>query len=387
MADTVAPLKVLNSTGRKAAVSALQPGLSIGGLASVSAVLFLITFIAVRLSGLFLDLPWGMIGLFTLAGLPFSCCLHWLAQWEASRHAAVKWPACLAISAAILLGNQYWAVWPLLACLLAALPGAKFRLKQAGTLLSAFVVLVCGYGVVWNLNFLLMRYMSLHRWDPYLRALDVSIYSLFLGDGVDLNSMFPLVSHPLLLRLFDNAYAILIPEVILLAVLFSQRRDPRAITDYLRWLFGLYLVGILTYACFPVNGPHLYYPEQQDLARSLPTTVAMAEGMMHDYQVAKVGGQLTGFGYFIAVPSLHVLASIFLQHSLRSFPVLFRLFLPVNVALCLSTVVLGYHYIFDFFAAVAVYLVLIGVARARNRIPVHFDRPEEASSNGMTPPL
>jgi membrane-associated phospholipid phosphatase len=70
--------------------------------------------------------------------------------------------------------------------------------------------------------------------------------------------------------------------------------------------------------------------------------------MATDYTVTMTGkGTLTGFGYFIALPSLHVLVVIFLQTFLFRYKRLFLVFLPVNILLILSTVVLGYHYVAD----------------------------------------
>ena len=46
--------------------------------------------------------------------------------------------------------------------------------------------------------------------------------------------------------------------------------------------------------------------------------------------------------------------AIFLQTCFSAYPKLFRLFLPINFMLILSTFLLGYHYVLDAFAAVIV---------------------------------
>jgi hypothetical protein len=348
----------------RSAAAALVPAAAAAGL------LFLATSLALRFSGLTPSLPWGLLALISIAGVPLAACIDWLLRYEKHRGRLLNWPTCLAVSAAILLGWHYVFVWPLLAIALWLGSGTKLQFRNGTALALALTVLVCGFGVVWNVNYLLMRYMSPHRWDPVIRSLDLQLYGWWLGSSVDLTAFFPLVSNQILLRLFDNAYAFLIPEVVLVAFLLAQDSKQPLLSSYLQRLFGLYLVGTAIYILFPVNGPHLYYPEQQDLARSLPGTVALANGMMHDYRVAKVGGQLVGFGYFIAVPSLHVLVAVFLQHCLVPFRALFRILLPINVTLCLSTVVLGYHYVFDVAAAAAVYLVLVasGLYPYRSRV-------------------
>lgn len=352
--------------------------LSLGGLAAIGVILFLVTSAAVRLSGLVLDLPMGLMALLAIVGLPFSICLHWFAQLDNRRPGGLGWAWCLAASAVVLVGWNYPFAWPVFAFLLWVWPRGRLKLSNGRTLLLAAVVLICGFGVVWNLNYLMMRHMPLDRWDPELRAIDLKLYSLWYGPGVDLTGLFPLVHNHVILRLLDNAYAILIPEVMLLAFLFSQETGEAAVSKYLRRLFAYYLVGILIYLCFPVNGPCLYFPEQVDLSRSLPNSVTFTNGMLHDFRVAKQGGQLAGFGYFIAVPSLHVLVGIYLQHILRPFRALFRVFLPVNILLCLSTIVLGYHYLLDSVAALAVYLAMNVFFRWREQMPQPAKEPEKA---------
>lgn len=328
------------------------------------ALLYAVTTAAVRWSGLVPAVPVGLPLAMALVGLPFALCLMQLAQQERARGAGyqISWLWCLGVAAAILVWWNVYYLWPLIAIALWTMPATRFRIVNLSGVFLVSVALTCGYGVVWNLNYLLERYMPPERYDPLMRAMDLVVYRWIFGPGVNLVGLFPLVSHPVLLRMLDNGYAILVPEVILVAFLHSQLRSERATTEFLYRLFGLYMVGIVIFMLFPVNGQHLFYPEQQDLTRSLPATVTFAEGMMHDYRVAKLGGQLTGYGYFIAVPSLHVLVSIFLQQCLRPYPALFKAFLPINVTVSASTVLLGYHYLFDILAAVGVYGLSVLVA-------------------------
>jgi len=162
------------------------------------------------------------------------------------------------------------------------------------------------------------------RWDAELLSVDLGLYGWLLGRTEPIG-IFPLVRNPLMLRLLDGAYALLLPEVVLVTFVVSQTRREPEVTDFLRRFVGLYLAGIAIFVVFPVNGPHLAFPDTLDIQHALPTTLAFVDGMFHDYQAVATGGQLSGYGYFIAVPSLHVLVAIFLQHSLRPFPVLFKL--------------------------------------------------------------
>ena len=202
-------------------------------------------------------MPLGLLGLVVIVGLSFSICLHWFAQFDKRLPGGLNWAWCMAASAVILVGWGYPFAWPVSAFILWVSPRSGLKLSNGRTLLLAAVVLICGYGVVWSLNYLMMRYMSLDRWAPVFRAIDLKFYSLWFGPITDLTGRCALIDNKAVLGIFDNAYAILIPEVILLTVLFSQETSEAAVSKYLRRLFSFYVAGILIYLCFPVNGPHL----------------------------------------------------------------------------------------------------------------------------------
>jgi len=325
---------------------------------------FIATTVAVRRSELVPALPWGLLIAVAVIALPIAMSLQVLQQIEPAlrRRATLGYAVCGAAASLLLLSWHVSLLWPLLALALFLVPEFRVPVKNWRVLVLAIFVLLCGYGAVFNVNYLLIRHLTPGRWDPMMRELDLVFYRWWFGSEVDLTGRFPLVSHILLLRAFDNAYWLLVPEIIVVTFSLAQLDQRRHLNDFLQRLFGLYAAGIVIYMIFPVNGPQLFYPHQQDLSRSLEGTVALSNGMMHDYRVAQTGGRLAGFGYFIAVPSLHVLVAVFLQHCLRAFRVLFVVFLPINVMMCLSTVVLGYHYLLDSVAALAVYGLVLAVA-------------------------
>ena len=347
------------------------PPLSVGRFAWIASFLFLASSIAVRVSGLVVSLPWNLITLVCVIAVPFSVCLHQLSRLERVNSPLAKGlslGACLVI----LFGWQYALLWPLMALVLWLTRGTiKLGLRNGRLLLYGAVALISSYGVVWNLNYLMVRHMPANRWDPLIHSMDLAFYDLLFGRRLEFVGLFPMVHNPWLLVLFDNAYAVLMSEIILVLFLLSQESSDWPLLKFLQRLFGFYGIAILIYLCFPVNGPHLYYPDHVDLKRSLPGTVAIAGGMLHDFQISKAGGLLRGFGYFIAVPSLHVLVALFLQHCLYPFALLFRIFLPVNIAVCLSTVILGYHYIFDVVAAIAVYILSVVIGGQLGALPSH----------------
>lgn len=357
-----------------------QPG--VAGLrwhALLLALLLILTTGVVIVTGMRPAVPVAFAILIVVIGLPFAACLTWLAKREQTR-GTVAWAWCIALAMGILATWHHPLVWPLLALALTGLPATGLRVSRWNVVLLAAVALFCGYGIVWNANYALERLLPVRRWDPEMRAFDLWLYRQWSGGEVDLTAAFPIAVHPWLLRAFDNAYTLLLSEVLVVTFLLTQTRSAARVAGFLGRLWALYAIGIAIFAVFPVNGPSLYYPEQQDLTRSLPSTVALATGMLNDYQAVRTGAALSGFGYFIAVPSLHVLVAIFLQHRLASYPVLFRAFLPINILVALSTVALGYHYVFDVVAAVAVYAACVLAAG----YPGEMDEPSRPA-NAPTP--
>mgnify|MGYP002814273797 CR=1 FL=1 len=107
---------------------------------------------------------------------------------------------------------------------------------------------------------------------------------------------------------------------------------------------------------YPVLGPHIYYPESLDAARE---SVGLAEGMRLDYLAARAGGPLSGYGYFIAIPSLHVMLAMYCQAALFPYRALFNVFFPINVLVIASTFLLGYHYVLDIVPSIVIMMICI----------------------------
>jgi hypothetical protein len=178
--------------------------------------------------------------------------------------------------------------------------------------------------------------------DSSLRASDEWIYS-WIFSSVSYKAFFPLVHNELLIQVLNSAYMVLFPEVLLVLLLVCQTGDARRVTRFLKGLFAFYAIGVMCFLIYPAIGPCLYYPDSLDPKQGN----LLIQGMLHDYHAAINGETLKGYGYFIALPSLHVMVALYLQRCLVPFAGLYRVFLPVNVMLILSTVVLGYHYVID----------------------------------------
>lgn len=242
----------------------------------------------------------------------------------------------------ILMMYSVFLIWPIMALMLFFARGIQKIRYEWRLLFDGLLATILGYAFLWNLNYLLARFVpAVH--DPVLRALDEWIYSWLLT-SVSYREFFPVVHNDFLILVLNNAYMVLFPEVILVLLLVCQTGDRSRVFRFLKGLFTLYAIGVLCFIIYPAIGPCLYYPGSLDATWS---NHELIQGMLHDYHAAIDGEPLMGYGYFIAVPSLHVMVALYLQRCLISFPGLYRVFLPVNLMLIVSTVILGYHYIVD----------------------------------------
>jgi hypothetical protein len=217
------------------------------------------------------------------------------------------------------------------------------RPRQWEILLISLVAVILGYATLWNVNYILLQRLGESLNDPAVQRLDVAFYSQLAGGPIEYTSFFPLVREPSVLTLFTNAYSILFGEIVLAIFLICQTGDKSRIFRFLVSLFGLYALGIAGFLLYPVAGPFLYFPESVAHGSG-----ALLNGMANDYKVVMTGnGVLTGYGYFIGMPSLHIILVFFQQTFLYRHKRLFYVFLPANELLIPSTHVLGYHYIAD----------------------------------------
>lgn len=310
-------------------------------LVIVVALLYVVSLALLLSSGLSPAVPWGIVAAVLLVGIPFS--ITFLGYRRA--------PALVDLAGGIIIVysfNNFW-LWIasasiLLFCTKTGKISGQWRLVSGG-----LIAVSLGYASLWNVNYILARYMPasfLH--DNALRAFDVWFYSLF--STASYTGIFPLVHSAAAIAMFSNAYSLLFVEVLLVLLIVARTGSDGEMVTFIKTLFGFYLAGICFFLIYPAIGPCLYFPE------SLRSGTALSLGMLRDFNAAKAGGSLEGLGYFVAMPSLHVLIGVFLQYCLRHHGSLFRLFLPINTLLVVSTVVLGYHYILD----VVCSLVIIG---------------------------
>jgi len=239
--------------------------------------------------------------------------------------------------------------------------------RRGGALLSALAILWVGYATVWSLNYLVALATAERLHDATLRAVDLGVYRALFGGDVQYAGLFPLVRGAVAVTVLENAYLFLFVEIVALVLALSA--EPERLRRFLGALFGCYFVGIAVFVAYPAVGPCIRYPESFDGASVAPMTAHFMRQMAAEYRAATSGGAVNGFAYFVAVPSLHVAVATLAQLFWRREPVRFWTFLPINVLMILSTVLLGYHYLVDVPTAMILAVAVFALSGGRPALP------------------
>ena len=205
--------------------------------------------------------------------------------------------------------------------------------------------LFLGYGAVWNSNYLLARLTLDRLHDPTILNIDLAFYSWIYGHAVEKAGLFPLFESRFLFHVLENAYFMLFAEIFV--VLLVLHRKGEDIVSFFSSVFVCYFLGLAFFFLYPVVGPCIYYPETFRSVFHETQTYSLMQGMAGEYMAISGKTSLNGFGYFVAIPSLHVAIAVLMQRFLYVSPFHFWVFLPVNVLVSASTFLLGYHYFID----------------------------------------
>jgi membrane-associated phospholipid phosphatase len=210
----------------------------------------------------------------------------------------------------------------------------------------SLLVITVGFATIWNLNYLALRAVRDRLQDPIMRQLDLAVYRFLAGHAVEYAGLFPLVRSPLGFRVLENAYTMLFTEI--LVVIFAIAKQRARLVRHLGAMFGFYALGVVAFLVYPVVGPYLYYPQSfAQTYQSSMTYVFMHSSFLDFSAVRRLAPPLTGFGYFVGLPSLHAGLALLFQLTLWPSRTVFWLVLPINLLIVASTFLLGYHYVAD----------------------------------------
>lgn len=328
------------------------------------AIPYALTTLAIQVVGISVVVPWRFVLLLAVFVMPAAFCLARLLAARPCRHpggaAAYVVLGLLLVSTAPQVARH-----PLVVLLLAAWlarPGGGLPAGFPRTVGASLAVVVLGYGAVWNLNYLIAPAPPALLHDPALLHIDLAVHGWLRSVPVEARGLFPLVTSPLPFALLENAYEMLFVE--LFVVIFALAERPADLVRFLRAVFLCYFVGLLVFFVYPVVGPCIAAPETFAPAYEGTRTHALMQSMASEFAAVGRKTGVNGFAYFVALPSLHVALAVLFQTALRGSRAQFWTFLPINVLLAASTVLLGYHYLLDVPAGIAVALLARRAVRA-----------------------
>jgi hypothetical protein len=336
---------------------------------------YLTSLIALLAVGVVPGVPWPILLGFFIQLVPLSLALVQLLAWSEKKLGG--WPGALAAGIWSALGLLLvwfcnWTAHPAVTIAVALFavwhfvvgPGRAW-LKPLG---ASVAVLILGFGAVWNINYLAGALIPREALiDPALIDCDLAIYGWLGYDGAAYG-MFPAVHDPAALRLLEHAYMLYYDEIF--ATIFVLIATRANLTRFFAVMFGCFLVGIPVFLLWPSVGPFTYTPETVAQAWHGSNTWKLMSGVIADYDALGAGAALQGFGYFIALPSMHVAVATVLQTFLWRQRSAFWAFLPVNLLLFFATFLLGYHYVVDAPAGLAVAGVVLAADCLIRRVRV-----------------
>ncbi len=186
--------------------------------------------------------------------------------------------------------------------------------------------------------------------DPYIISLEQTYH-------IDMKAIL-LMTHnkPYLSLILQKIYDTLPYQMIYipLALIVTKRFD--YIREYYFLILVTAIIGFTCYYFFPTMAPASlivspYFSESQ-----LATGLKFMQIHHHIPPTTLEGG-------LIALPSFHVIWAWLCQYSLKSWPIVFYLMLPINCLLILSCVLLGWHYLIDILGGVTTILIAHGLYR------------------------
>jgi hypothetical protein len=308
--------------------------------------------------------------------LPFAFACVWTFQWApfvigtvVTRNLSL---VCAGLGVVAIIVYPYPPVWWVL--FLAAIVSGALGIQSLARVLLQVVTLGFGYAALWLAQYVVASLVEHRVLDRFFMAGDLWVYRDVLGITTDYQGVFPLVRHPLLFAMVERSYFMLFGEIAAVALVCAGA-GVRCGRRFCAVLFGGYAFSLLVFGVWPVVGPCIYVPESFDPAYAHTATATVMGYMAADFW--RNSGPLTGYGYFVALPSMHVALAVFLHRVLfLHAPLLSAFFALPNVLIAASTFLLGYHYLADVppgallgFVMGSVYLRSAAAARPANGEP------------------
>lgn len=199
-----------------------------------------------------------------------------------------------------------------------------------------------------------IQYSPFPRIDPALARWDARL-------GWDTVAVLREVARRPALRSFLNlCYNSTELQLVLAPLLASFARDRRHLRVLLYGTVYSSVAGSLVYYFFPSSGPAGVFQSPDFLAVQRLTHLKFVQVHSHQPVTSLLGG-------LIAFPSFHVAWSVLVTYAARPWPRLFAALAVFNALVIASTVLLGWHYLVDVPAGVALALAALWAGDATHR--------------------
>jgi membrane-associated phospholipid phosphatase len=331
------------------------------GLLAWLSLLYVLSLLSLRFHSIEVVLPWKFIANIAFVAFPFAYVL--VLVLSAAQRVFQESPTvlCLVCTASgVLLTRVYPFIYESrlgVAVIFICLCHATYNYRSVRpefrrVTLKSLATLVLGYTTVLNFNYIFGWATAERLHDAMLFRLDRAFYGWMVGSQVADRGLFPLIESRLFFSVLEGSYVLLFVEIVVVVLVLM--RNQASVVGFLRVIFVMYMMGLVIFFVFPVVGPCIYYPESFHPDFYDSHTYRLMQGMSEEYQaIVHTRFSVGGLGYFVGVPSQHIAKALILQIYLSASRALFWTFLPINILLSLSTVILGYHYVIDGIAGLA----------------------------------
>ena len=211
------------------------------------------------------------------------------------------------------------------------------------------------YSCLWLLAFLTdsVQYTPFPEIDKWLLQLDSHLY---FNTNQALNWLF---HYPKLVSLLTYAYAFLQIELLGFFLILVVINHPQKLHESLFLLLSTALIGFAFYYFFPTIAPagvisnHHFYKEQLD------TSLKFKQIHQHLTPTTIEGG-------LIGMPSFHCIWALICQYYVRDWPYVWWGLLPFNSLLLIACVLLGWHYLVDVLAGIALFYLCLYMMKCKS---------------------
>ena len=188
-----------------------------------------------------------------------------------------------------------------------------------------------------------------------------------------------LAAHwPMLSRALALAYDTLFPQTVVVILILGFRNDRKPLDRFTLQFMVCALITLLVFSIFPAEGPFTAYGFEPSSSQAsyLEQIHALRAGEFTAFRFPRAVGLVT-------FPSFHVIWALLLAMAFLHLPRLFVPFALLNMAVILSTMTTGWHYLSDVLAGIVVYAAALLVTRLLESWPA---TDNQTSNQAESPP-